>query len=68
MAEGWELADVGAIVRDVIELYEPVAEDAGFRIAHCGYRGRRNAHQSTSSSGRPLPISLTTPSNMRAVG
>lgn len=32
VAEGWELADVGAIVRDVTELYEPVAEDAGFEL------------------------------------
>lgn len=36
VAEGWELADVGAIVRDVIELYEPVAEDAGFALRSAG--------------------------------
>ncbi len=36
VAEGWRFADVGAIVRDVVELYEPVAEDAGFELHSAG--------------------------------
>ena len=32
VAEGWAQADIGPIVQDLVELYEPVAEDAGFRL------------------------------------
>ncbi len=59
-----ETLDVAALVRDVAELYEPVAEERGLML-----KGRQSSRPSlpapiASCSDRPLPISSTMPSNM----
>ena len=50
--------------RDVAELYEPVAEEAGLRLEVARREGPDRASPTASSSGRRSPTSSTTPSSI----